>query len=125
MSLLTLIWLMSLATLTLLTLFAFRRARYAPDPRHIPHDLGEFIHEALTHVASGVSIVAGSAQPHARKVTRHVVAVTKWGHDRFTDRVFGKTTQLPGRTASFFLKYIAENKEATRGTPDQRQGLQK
>lgn len=125
MSLLTITWLLSLATLVVTTLYAFRRARSAPAPRYVPHDLGEFIHEALTHMVGGVSNTLGSAQPHARRVSAYVVSVSKWGHDMFIDRVFGKTALAPGKTASFFLKYIAEHKEEVRGTPEQRAGLEK
>ena len=125
MSLLTFTWLLSFATLIATTLYAFYRARFAPVPRYIPRDLGEFIHEALTHMIGGVTSVAGTAQPHARRVTAYVVSVGKWGHSMFVDRVFGKTTLVPGKTASFFLKYIAEHKEEVRGTPEPRAGLEK
>jgi hypothetical protein len=124
MSLLAYLWVFSLLTLVAVTLFAYRRSRFVAI-RHVPHDLGEFIHEALSHIATGVSSTAATLQPHARKVTLHVVTAGKWGHDRFIDRVFGKRAQLPGRTASFFLKYIAEHKEGVRGTPEQRAGLEK
>jgi hypothetical protein len=125
MSFLSFIWLLSFVVLVATTLYAFHRARYAPLPRYIPHDLGEFIHEAVTHTVKGVRSVASSARPHAEKVTLHVVSLSKWGHDKFIDRVFGKTVLAPGKTASFFLKYIAEHKEETKGSAAQKAGLQK
>lgn len=76
-------------------------------------------------MVGGVSGAIGSVEPHARRVSAHIVSISKWGHDTFTDRVFGKTALVPGKTASFFLKYIAEHKEEVRGTPEQRAGLEK
>ncbi len=125
MSLLTLLWLSSLAILSGIVLYAFWTKRTAAAPHFIPSDFGEFIHDALTHLSMGVFGVASTVEPHARRISTHIVRVSKWGHSKFTERVFGKTAQLPGRTASFFLKYIAENKEEVRGSAEQKAGLQK
>lgn len=125
MSLTVLFWVLSLLTLVGTTAFAFYRARFIPAPKFVPRDFGEFLHEALTHIAGGVSDVADTAKPHARRMSAYVVLLSKLAHDKFIDRVFGKTTKMPGTTASFFLKYIAEHKEGTKGTPEQKAGLEK
>lgn len=125
MTLTALFWVLSLLTLVATTSFAFYRAQKVSAPKYIPRDFGEFVHEALTHLADEVSSVANKAEPHARRMSAHVVLLSKLAHDKFIDRVFGKTTKTPGKTASFFLKYIAENKEGNRGTAEQQAGLEK
>jgi hypothetical protein len=122
MSLLLALWLVSLSVLVVTSLVAHMRTRFVSAHHHVPHDLGEFVHEALSHLAIHMHGAAKTMRPHTDKVTSFVVSIGKWSHGKFVDRVFGKAYQAPGKSASFFLKYIAEQKEKVVGTPKQRRG---
>jgi hypothetical protein len=125
MTFITFIWAFSLVVMLLLAGYAYylsSQKKHHVVAHLVPLDLHTFIHEALVHMFDGVLVVLQHTKPHTDRALLYVKRVSKLGHDKFIDRVFGKTEQHRGKTASFFLKYIAEHKEEHRGTPEQRAG---
>ncbi len=117
------VWALSIAILFAVTLYAYHRAQRVPLPRYVPRSLSDFVHEALSHLAIHLHSAAGTAKPHARRFSETLISISRRGHDVFIDRVFGRMSQERGRSASFFLKYIAEHKEREEGSPEQKAGL--
>ncbi len=125
MTFLTSLWLLSLIVTVLVCLLAYYCTRHSRvlEREYVGHnDLRSFITETLAHVVGSVTVVATSARPHTDRVFHRVKSAGRWGHNKFIDQVFGKAEKNKGRTASFFLKYIAENKEAEKGSPEQKAG---
>ena len=109
------IWIGSLVVLAGVLLFSLFRARNMNTALfQRPEGFREFIIDALGHLLGHFSHVAISAEPHARKIGLLFFHFGKRGHDVFSERVFGKVVSERGKTASFFLKHIAENKENSR-----------
>ena len=125
MNFLTTIWALSAITLFGVIIFAYRQRSHMTSPKQIPEDFNAFIHEALSHLAVHATSVAGTAKPHAHRVVAQILSLIHSTQTKFTEQVFGKINKERGKTATFFLKYIAEHKETTRGTQDQKDGYQK
>lgn len=60
-------------------------------------------------------LVMHALHPHAKRAVVSLVVIARRSHDMFIERVFGHIEVEKGKTASFFLKRIAEHKEVTRG----------
>jgi hypothetical protein len=122
MSFVITIWLLSLFILIAITAFAFYSSRATNNLADTPEDLNEFIREAFAHIIGNVAYAAVSAKPHADRVAAFFYSYGKLGHEIFTERVFGRLVREPGNAASFFLKYIAEHKENTKGSAMKKRG---
>ena len=124
MNFLTIIWALSAFTLVGVIVFSYKH-RSQTSPKQIPQDFNAFIHDALSHLAAHTTSAVGTAKPHAHRFLSQVLSVIHSTQTKFTEQVFGKINKERGKTASFFLKYIAEHKETTRGSQDQKDGYQK
>ena len=84
-----------------------------------PQGVGEFVRDEIRHFAELTGHLGERLKPHATRVTEIAFNYGKRGHVAFSERLFGRIISERGKTASFFLKYIAEHKENLRsGTPD-------
>lgn len=118
MSLLLIIWTLSLVVLSAIlgfaSAYAKKRAPLMQNETALPGSFGEFIadqcHEVLYRIERG----AHRAKPHVRNLSIVLVKYSERGHDFFVERVFGRMEAKKGVSTSFFLKSIAEHKVGTR-----------
>lgn len=81
--------------------------------------IGEFVRDEIHHLIEFVTHLSERMKPHTSRVGIIVLNYGKRGHMAFSERLFGRIISERGKTASFFLKYIAEHKENIRsGTPE-------
>lgn len=81
--------------------------------------IGEFVRDEISHSTQFMGLLGKRAKPHTSRVGLMVFHYGKRGHVAFSERLFGRVISERGKTASFFLKYIAEHKENIRsGTPE-------
>ena len=115
MSPLVICWLLSLALLLGIFFYA-RNHRGAPafSPKEIPESFSDFIAIELTRMGGHLSRLVQYARPHGEKVIATGGTFLKKGHDIFIEKIFGRMVIEKGNAASFFLKRIAEHKEALR-----------
>ncbi len=115
MTFLVAVWTCSLLSLLGVVAFAFyRMARGAQQLVHASHDLDEFVREEFTHLFTLLSQTVASVKPHTKRFGLRAALYGKRGRDIFGEHVFGRMQSERGSAASFFLKYIAEHKEAVR-----------
>lgn len=114
------LWGLSLLLIAGVTGFAaFRKVEVSSSFNHAPLDLGEFVREEIHHFVLSLIKLAELLRPHTSKLGLVVSHYVKRGHTAFSERLFGRILSERGKTASFFLKYIAEHKENIRsGTPE-------
>ncbi len=112
-----LIWLSSLLAMLILSLCALLRLRGASAnfvsriPSRSP-ELPAFIRLQIEELFRHLHVVAKRSEPHARRLSVVVISLGKRGHDYFIERIFGRIIRERGKASSFFLKHIAEHKEA-------------
>lgn len=115
MTFLVAIWTSSLLLLLAVVALAFYRMRRgAPALAQVSHDLDEFVREELTRALRLAWVIVATAKPHTKRLGSFVLEQGRYGRDVFSERVFGRVQSVRGNTGSFFLKYIAEHKEAVR-----------
>ncbi len=120
MSILFIIWLMALLVLggTLVYAhFRMKRAHYILEVR-VPSDFSEFLSLELHDIILCLRRMMHTARPHAKRATGYAVLVSRRGYDLFIERIFGRKEVTRGKTTSFFLKHISEEKEARGGGDD-------
>lgn len=118
MSLLLIIWTLSLVILSAILGFAFASKKKnatntqngASSGASFGEFLGEQCHDMLYHVQKGIHHM----KPHARYYSHVAIGYSRRGHDFFVERVFGRVEIKKGISTSFFLKSIAEHKVGTR-----------
>ena len=115
MTFLTFLWSLSFLSIAGVAGFiAFRKGKMSSSPNCTPLDLGGFVREEIRHLVEHASKMAALLKPHASKLGLVVFRYGKRGHTAFSERLFGRILSERGKTASFFLKYIAEHKENLR-----------
>ena len=81
--------------------------------------VGEFVRDEIHHFILFMGHFGNRLKPHTSRIGMIVFNYGKRGHVAFSERLFGRIISERGKTASFFLKYIAEHKENNRsGTPE-------
>lgn len=110
MSPLLIVWSLSLLTLVAIGAYALSRVRHEREGGDLSALIAYTALDSYRIARRGTD----SALPHVRRVIVFGVRRGKEGYELMLDRMFGKGEVERGRTASFFLKHIAEEKEAKR-----------
>ncbi|HEY9585621.1 MAG TPA: hypothetical protein VJJ02_03485 [Candidatus Paceibacterota bacterium] len=106
-----------LSLAALIGIFFYARSRSRTPmffPGETPEDFGDFIAIELMRMSGGLSRLLRHVRPHGERVLMTSGLYFKKGHDIFIEKVFGHIAVEPGKAASFFLKRIAEHKDALR-----------
>jgi hypothetical protein len=114
MSLLVICWLLSLATLGGVVIYARSNSALPLSSDEQPEDWRGFVAIELTRMVGYVSHLFHYARPHGERAIFHSTVAIQKGHDLFIEKVFGRVVIEKGKAASFFLKRIAEHKESLR-----------
>ena len=120
MTFLVFLWGLSFLTISGTVCYvSFRNAPHDASANFPARGLGEFVRDEIHHFVEYVSHLGERLKPHTSRVGLMVLNYGKRGHVAFSERLFGRIISERGKTASFFLKYIAEHKENIRsGTPE-------
>jgi len=95
--------------------FAHRRVQTGGVPHgKIPHGITEFLLDELHDLRVLLEEFFVHTRPHRARVRGHAVVLFGRGKNIFMERVYGRVMKERGKTASFFLKHIAEHQETLR-----------
>lgn len=113
MSTLFIIWLVALFVLSSTLAYAHIRMKrvHTFAQARVPNDFSEFIAQELHDISLHLRRAAHVMRPHGKQAVGYAVLLSRRGYDMFTERVFGRMEVTKGKTTSFFLKHISENKE--------------
>lgn len=116
MSLLLIIfWVASLLALVGIVVYArMNRNVFQVSPQDVPSDFNDFVATELTRIAEHFSHGVRRLRPHGEKMIATSGVLLRKGHNIFIERVVGRIEVKRGKAASFFLKRIAEHREALR-----------
>lgn len=118
MTFLTACWLLSLALLVGIYVYAYTRknvGNLVTSPEETPASFADFVATELTRMTGHLSHGAIRLRPYAEwAITQSRIFLGK-GHNIFAEKVFGRMEIEKGKVVSFFLKRIAEHQEALRG----------
>lgn len=110
------LWLLSLAILIGMVVYAHRKDdRSRPASQDAPVSFADFIAIELTRMTGHLVRGAFHLRPHGERVIAESRVFIRRGHDVFIEKIFGRLDVEQGQVTSFFLKRIAEHKEALRG----------
>lgn len=108
-------WLLSLVVLVGIVVYAGRKCGSDAVPiEDTPRNLADFIAIELARMTGHLSRGVVRLRPHGEMIIMQSSVVLKKGHDIFIEKIFGRIVIEKGKAASFFLKRIAEHKEALR-----------
>ncbi|OGZ09262.1 MAG: hypothetical protein A3D65_05865 [Candidatus Lloydbacteria bacterium RIFCSPHIGHO2_02_FULL_50_13] len=116
MSILLTIWLLSLLVLLGLVFYARSRRSALTLPRESSAgDFGDFLMNESRAVGEEFWRGAARLRPHGERVIVESGVLIKKGHNMLIEKAFGRIAAPKGKASSFFLKRIAEHKDALRG----------
>ena len=108
-------WFLSLVALVGIVVYAGRKGGSHATPfEDAPRSFADFIAIELTRMIGHLSRGVRRLRPHGEMIIMQSSVVLKKGHDIFIEKIFGHIAIEKGKAASFFLKRIAEHKEALR-----------
>lgn len=110
MSLLVIVWYISLAVLVGIGYVALRRLPNGADET-VPLHVNDLAIREIHLVRRDVTHLLRDMRPHALRVIRNFFALLKKGQDFLVTRAYGKIKIHKGSASSFFLKQIAEHQE--------------
>lgn len=93
---------------------SFRRGMEATPAITPARGIGEFVRDEIYHFILFITHLTERVKPHTSRVGLAILHYSKRGHLALSRRLFGRMISERGKTASFFLKYIAEHKKNTR-----------
>ncbi|OGZ07211.1 MAG: hypothetical protein A2942_03790 [Candidatus Lloydbacteria bacterium RIFCSPLOWO2_01_FULL_50_20] len=115
MTLLTAIWLLSLAVVSGILVYAHRKnTDLRVSPEDVLASFADFLALELSHMIDQLSYGAVRVRPHGIRILTQSRIFLERGHDIFLEKIFGRLDVEKGNVTSFFLKRIAEHQAALR-----------